>query len=278
MHYNRSSEIIRPKVKNSVYPELNLIGLKTRYCLRDKPEECKKICIENSIKFNRTYGGNLFTKLSHGKNTFKDFDHIIVPKYLNKISLKEFILKEKNRMDQVSKLNSVINSKILSGKQKKIIKLPELSIHNKDCNNDKAIDKAKLKNANECINNDIEKKKELKTMKIHKHQYYHSFYKSSCKKLILTFNKILPVKHKGNSFQIKTGSAYFDKNEYVITAKGGVMQTSSLWRSKNMNQILVNPSKRPTGNVLYNYDTNMIHSNAFDTNFKVKNLVSYITN
>lgn len=274
MHKNKSSVIIlSEKIKNSTYNELNLIGLKTRFCLRDKPEECKQICIDNCIKFNRTYSSNIFSKLRNAKNTLKDFDHIIVPRYLNRISLKDIILKEKKRMLNVNRLSLIINSKITDNDNKKIKKPIELSVNNRMKGDKKMIIDIK-KSQNESsvdLYKKVLKKKDVK----HKNLYNTICCNIYKRKLSLNLNKLMPIKNKSNSSQINTGNAYFDKNNYIITSKGGVMKTSSLWRSKNMNNILLSPTKKMTESLSFNYETNMIKSNAFTSNIKVRNFFSF---
>lgn len=275
MHKNKSSVIIlSEKIKNSTYNELNLIGLKTRFCLRDKPEECKQICIDNCIKFNRTYGSNIFSKLRNGKNTLKDFDHIIVPRYLNRISLKDIILKEKKRMLNVNRLSLIIKSKISDNDNKKIKKPIEFSVNNRMKEDKKMININIKKSQNKSsvdLYKKVLKKKDIK----HKNLNYTICCKIHNRKLSLNLNKLMPIKNKSNSSQINTGNAYFDKNNYIIISKGGVIRTSSLWRSKNMNNILLSPTKKMTESLSFNYDTNMIKSNAFTSNIKVRNFFSF---
>lgn len=63
------------------FNELNLLGLKYRYSLKEKQKKWKRICSRREIKCNRVYDKNIFVKVSQGKHPYKDFDHIIVPQY-----------------------------------------------------------------------------------------------------------------------------------------------------------------------------------------------------
>lgn len=282
--YKSNSSKVLSGYQNPARHELNLIGLKSRYALIDKPDECKTICNAQSIRYNRTYGRNLFEKINNCRNTFKDFDHIIVPKFMKKQTLQELISKEKDKIGILNKVNSIIVVKTVSMAQ----------ILQKNINNGQSI---KFDNTNSeliiCQNLiEFQRKQKLKESKRNKRQLqsqdYDTIGKKKGKQVTSVDQCISKRKDKDKEDILRSvidsnnlTRTYFDKNDYIITSKGGVMHTASLWRCKNINQILpkipkTNYHSVNKNNIKYKLTFNTIKIKPFISTFKVKNLESFI--
>lgn len=216
MNNRESFEIIFPYQQNALN-ELNLIGLKYRYALKEKPEECKNICLKNEIKFNRIFGKNIFLKVNQGKHTFRDFDHIIVPKYIKKkVTLHQYIQNEMNKVSKATKLkNILLHPKITPIKMYKSTSTKEFSTKND-------FPLLSIKKESLFVKNDMSIGAASRSIERNISARNNPKIPKSLEKI--TFDGSYPI--------------FLNKNTDYITLKGGVMNKASLWRSKNMNHLV----------------------------------------